>query len=73
MDQTTGMESQVRVLKTYCEQNNIPNVEFFCDEGISGTKSSRPALDHGERQIHHIDLFVNMIGMVAAPSLGKME
>jgi DNA invertase Pin-like site-specific DNA recombinase len=39
------MESQVRVLKTYCEQNNITNVEFFCDEGVSGTKSSRPALD----------------------------
>jgi DNA invertase Pin-like site-specific DNA recombinase len=45
MDQATGMESQVRVLKNYCEQNNIENVEFFCDEGISGTKSSRPALD----------------------------
>lgn len=45
LDQATGMESQVRVLKTYCEQNGITNVEFFCDEGISGTKSSRPALD----------------------------
>ncbi len=44
-DQSTGMESQVRVLKTYCEQNAITNIEFFCDEGISGTKSSRPALD----------------------------
>ena len=44
-DQATGMESQVRVLKQYCEQNQILNVEFFTDEGISGTKSSRPALD----------------------------
>lgn len=44
-DQSTGMESHVRVLKQYCEQNNITNVEFFTDEGISGTKSSRPALD----------------------------
>lgn len=44
-DQATGLESQVRVLKQYCEQNNIMNVEFFTDEGISGTKSSRPALD----------------------------
>lgn len=43
--QQGGMESQVRVLKTYCEQNNIKNVEFYTDEGISGTKSSRPALD----------------------------
>lgn len=44
-DQSTGMESQVRVLKQYCEQNNITNAEFFTDEGISGTKSNRPALD----------------------------
>lgn len=43
--QAGGMESQIRVLKTYCEQNNITNAEFFTDEGISGTKSSRPALD----------------------------
>lgn len=43
--QTGGMESQIRVLKTYCEQNNITEVEFYTDEGISGTKSSRPALD----------------------------
>ena len=43
--QIGGMESQIRVLKTYCEQNNITEVEFYTDEGISGTKSSRPALD----------------------------
>ncbi len=43
--QQGGMESQIRVLKTYCEQNNITNAEFFTDEGISGTKSNRPALD----------------------------
>jgi len=45
VDQATGMESQVRVLKQYCEQNNITNVELFTAKGISGTKSSRPALD----------------------------
>jgi DNA invertase Pin-like site-specific DNA recombinase len=43
--QVGGMESQIRVLKTYCEQNGITSVEFYTDEGISGTKSSRPALD----------------------------
>ena len=43
--QTTGLESQVRVLKNYCEQNDIKDYEIFMDEGISGTKSSRPALD----------------------------
>jgi DNA invertase Pin-like site-specific DNA recombinase len=45
MDQVGGMESQERVLRQYCEQNNLTNVEFFKDHGISGTKSSRPALD----------------------------
>jgi DNA invertase Pin-like site-specific DNA recombinase len=45
MHQTSGLESQVRVLKQYCEQNQIEGVEFFTDEGISGTKASRPALD----------------------------
>ncbi|MES2801726.1 MAG: recombinase family protein [Bdellovibrionota bacterium] len=44
-DQASGLESQVRVLRQYCEQNQITDVEFFTDEGISGTKSSRPALD----------------------------
>lgn len=44
-DQKNGLESQVRVLRTYCEQNNITNFEFYTDDGVSGTKSSRPALD----------------------------
>jgi DNA invertase Pin-like site-specific DNA recombinase len=44
-DQTTGMESQIRALKDYCRLNQIEDYELFTDEGISGTKSSRPALD----------------------------
>ena len=44
-DQVGGLESQERVLRLYCEQNNITKVEFFSDHGVSGTKSSRPALD----------------------------
>lgn len=43
--QQGGLESQERVLRQYCEQNNITKVEYFSDYGISGTKSSRPALD----------------------------
>lgn len=43
--QATGLESQVRILKDYCTKNDIINYELFTDEGISGTKSSRPALD----------------------------
>lgn len=43
--QSTGLESQVRILKDYCTKNDILDYELFTDEGISGTKSSRPALD----------------------------
>jgi DNA invertase Pin-like site-specific DNA recombinase len=43
--QSGGLESQLRALRIYCEQNQIENFEFFADEGISGTKQSRPALD----------------------------
>lgn len=44
-DQKTGLESQVRALRIFCEQNKIENYELFCDENISGTKASRPGLD----------------------------
>lgn len=43
--QATGLESQVRILKDYCHKNEITNYELFVDEGVSGTKSSRPSLD----------------------------
>ena len=45
LDQSTGLESQVRVLRQYCEQNGITNYELFSNGGISGTKANRPALD----------------------------
>ena len=44
-DQKTGLESQVRALKEYCEKNKITNFRLFSDDGISGTKNSRPELD----------------------------
>ncbi len=43
--QTNGLEAQSRALTDYCRLNRIENYELFADEGISGTKSSRPALD----------------------------
>ncbi len=43
--QATGLESQVRALKLYCQHNEIPDLEIFADEGISGAKESRPALN----------------------------
>jgi DNA invertase Pin-like site-specific DNA recombinase len=43
--QTTGLEAQVRALKTYCQVNGVNNFELYSDEGFSGTKSNRPGLD----------------------------
>ena len=43
--QSSGLESQVRTLKEYCEKNGIKDFEIFTDENYSGAKSSRPALD----------------------------
>ena len=44
-DQKTGLESQIRALRVFCEQNKIENYELFADENQSGTKASRPGLD----------------------------
>lgn len=44
-DQKTGLESQIRALRIFCEQNKIENYELFADENQSGTKASRPGLD----------------------------
>jgi DNA invertase Pin-like site-specific DNA recombinase len=44
-DQQKGLESQVQALKKYCALNKITDYELFADEGVSGTKSSRPSLD----------------------------
>ena len=45
IDQKSGLESQIRALKEYCERNKITNYELFADDGISGTQESRPSLD----------------------------
>ena len=43
--QEKGLEAQVRALKTFAEQKGINEFDIFSDEGISGTKASRPGLD----------------------------
>lgn len=43
--QQTGLESQIRALKDWCNRNQINEYELFADEGISGAKESRPALN----------------------------
>jgi DNA invertase Pin-like site-specific DNA recombinase len=43
--QSTGLETQVRVLRQYLEQNEIKDYQIYMDENVSGTKNSRPGLD----------------------------
>lgn len=43
--QQTGLESQIRALKDWCNRNQINEYEIFADEGISGAKEDRPALN----------------------------
>ena len=43
--QSSGLESQVRALKIYCEHNGISEFEIYTDENISGAKESRPSLN----------------------------
>ena len=43
IDQNVGMQDAD--LKRYCEQRGLEVFKVYCDEGISGTKDRRPALD----------------------------
>lgn len=43
--QQTGLESQIQALKEWCSRNQISEFERFADEGISGAKEKRPALN----------------------------
>lgn len=43
--QTTSLEAQERDIRRFCEYNNIEELTVYSDFAISGTKTSRPALD----------------------------
>ena len=44
-NQSTGLEAQIRALRTYCQQHEIQDFVLYQDENQSGAKSSRPSLD----------------------------
>ena len=44
-DQQSGLDSQIRAMREFCERQNVMDFELFTDEGISGAKESRPSLN----------------------------
>jgi DNA invertase Pin-like site-specific DNA recombinase len=64
--QATGLESQVRLLRTYFEKENITDYEIVFDDGISGTKSSRPGLDRLMQAVRN-----NEVSMVVVPAFSR--
>lgn len=44
-DQKSGLDSQIRAMREFCERMGVTEFELFTDEGISGAKESRPSLN----------------------------
>ena len=40
---SVSIETQITIHKQYCEQNNIQIIDFYCDDGYTGTNFERPA------------------------------
>lgn len=60
--QQGGLASQAMALDTYFKREGITNFQVFQDEGVSGSKTSRPALDEmmkliGENQCKMLVVF----------------
>lgn len=43
--QVSGLDAQVRALRRYCNDKGIKDYVIYEDDGVSGAKASRPALD----------------------------
>lgn len=39
---SVSIETQVKVLEDYCKSNDIGVVDFYCDDGFTGTNFDRP-------------------------------
>jgi len=64
--QALGLESQIRLLRTYFEKEGISDYELVFDDGISGTKSSRPGLDRLMNAVRN-----NEVSTVVVPAFSR--
>lgn len=40
---SVSIETQMTIHKQYCEENQIQIIDFYCDDGYTGTNFERPA------------------------------
>ncbi len=65
--QNSGLESQVRQVRQFCDQMGIENVEIFTDENQSGAKQNRPALDRMMAAVRN-----NEVQQVIVPAFSRL-
>jgi DNA invertase Pin-like site-specific DNA recombinase len=61
-DQQSGLDSQIRAMREFCERQGVKEFELFTDEGISGAKESRPSLNRlmaavEAKEISHVAVY----------------
>ena len=39
---SVSIETQITIQKQYCKENQIQIVDFYCDDGFTGTNFDRP-------------------------------
>lgn len=50
---SVSIETQITIQKQYCRENQIQIVDFYCDDGYTGTNFERPAFKKMIEDIRH--------------------
>lgn len=82
-DQGFGLDIQERDVVNYCQKNDVPNLILFIDDGYTGTKMDRPALqavigyinqfNDGNSKIRIESFIVPRIDRLARNLLGTLQ
>ena len=58
MQREESIDAQFRAIKEYCSRNKICLINFFKDEGISGTTDNRPAFQEMIKKAEEVDYII---------------
>ena len=58
MQREESIDAQFRAIKEYCSRNKISLINFFKDEGISGTTDNRPAFQEMIKKAEEVDYII---------------